>query len=88
MLRQTAEGRAMSAISIRKKIDSETLYLPELRPLIGKTVEIIVTEQPLAEESAERWQALREIVGEDLIDPEVYKRQREFDRQHANDHLP
>jgi len=77
----------MTAIFIRKKIDSETLHLPELKPLIGKTVEIVVTEQPPAEET-DRWQALRDIVGADLIDPEVYKRQREFDRQHMNDHPP
>jgi hypothetical protein len=78
----------MSAISIRKKIVSETLYLPELKPLIGKTVEILVTEQSPSEEPADRWQALQEIAGADLLDPEVYKRQREFDRQHMNDHLP
>lgn len=32
----------MNAIRIRKKLDSETLSLPELRPLVGQTVEIIV----------------------------------------------
>ncbi len=78
----------MSAIRIQRRIDSETLHLPEVKPLIGKTVEIVITEQPQAEEPADRWQALRELVGADLIDPEVYKRQREFDRQHMNDHLP
>lgn len=35
----------MSTIRIRKHLDSETLVLPELRPLIGKTVEIRVREQ-------------------------------------------
>ena len=34
----------MNAIHLRKQLDSETLYLPELKPLIGKTVEIIVRE--------------------------------------------
>jgi hypothetical protein len=38
----------MSAIRIRKKLDSETLHLPELRPLLGRTVEITVEEQPPA----------------------------------------
>jgi hypothetical protein len=37
----------MHAIRIRKKLDSETLNLPELRALLGQTVEIIV----LSEES-------------------------------------
>ena len=35
----------MAAIRIRKTIDSETVHLPELRPLIGRTVEITVEEQ-------------------------------------------
>ena len=30
----------MNLIRIRKTLDSETLQLPELKPLIGKTVEI------------------------------------------------
>ncbi len=34
----------MTAIRIRKKIESEKLDLPELKPLIGKTVEITVEE--------------------------------------------
>ena len=35
----------MNAIRIRKTIESETLHLPELRPLVGRTVEIIVLEE-------------------------------------------
>lgn len=35
----------MTAIRIRTRVDSETLYLPELRPLIGQEVEIIVLEE-------------------------------------------
>ena len=35
----------MNAIRICKTIDSETLHLPELKPLIGKTVEITVEEK-------------------------------------------
>ncbi len=34
----------MNAIRIRKLIDSDTPHLPELRPLIGKTVEIIILD--------------------------------------------
>jgi hypothetical protein len=34
----------MNAIRIRKKIDSETIHIPELRPMIGRDVEIIVLE--------------------------------------------
>jgi hypothetical protein len=35
----------MQAIRIRKWIDSDTLHLPELRQMLGKTVEIIIVEQ-------------------------------------------
>jgi hypothetical protein len=34
----------MTAIHIHRRIDSDTLQLPELRPLVGKMVEIIITE--------------------------------------------
>jgi len=33
-------------IHIHRKLDSETLHLPELKPLIGKTVEITIEEKP------------------------------------------
>jgi hypothetical protein len=73
----------MSAIRVRKKIDSETVHLPELRPLIGKTVEIIVREDPSAPASTEGdWEAWFASAGEALLDPELYKQYREFDRQH------
>ncbi|MGH7193447.1 MAG: hypothetical protein ACREJM_07920, partial [Candidatus Saccharimonadales bacterium] len=32
-------------VRIHRKLESETLHLPELRPLIGKDVEIIVIEE-------------------------------------------
>ena len=35
----------MTPIRIRKQLSSDTLHLPELRPLIGRTVEITVEEQ-------------------------------------------
>jgi hypothetical protein len=50
----------MSAIRIRKQLQSDTLHLPELQPLIGKTVEIVITEQPSGhvELSEEEYQQL------------------------------
>ncbi len=36
----------MTTIRIRRTLDSDTLHLPELRPLIGRTVEIVIAEQP------------------------------------------
>jgi hypothetical protein len=35
----------MNAIRVRRRIDSDTLHLPELRSLIGHDVEIIVLHQ-------------------------------------------
>ena len=35
----------MTAIRIKKTIDSETLTVPELRPLIGRNVEILVIDE-------------------------------------------
>lgn len=32
-------------VKLRRKLDSETLHLPELKPLIGRTVEITIEEQ-------------------------------------------
>ena len=36
----------MRVIRVRRRVDSETLQLPELRELIGKDVEILVLEEP------------------------------------------
>ena len=36
----------MNAIRIRKTIHSDTLHIPELQGMIGRTVEIIVLEEP------------------------------------------
>jgi hypothetical protein len=32
-------------VRIQRKLDSDTLHLPELKPLIGRTVEITIEEQ-------------------------------------------
>jgi hypothetical protein len=37
----------MNAIRIRKKIDSETLHIPELKAMMGQEVEIVVREAPV-----------------------------------------
>lgn len=39
----------MQAIRIKQRLDSETLHLPQVRPLLGKHVEIIVLEDAAAE---------------------------------------
>lgn len=46
----------MATIRILKHLDSETLHLPELRPLLGKTVAItVVEEEPAALSDTERY---------------------------------
>jgi hypothetical protein len=82
----------MNAIRIRKKLDSDTLYLPELRPLLGQTVEIIVLEdesragiRPGTGDWAAFDRLAREVTDYNFnAQPE----QDEVDRRHANNHLP
>ena len=45
----------MSAIRIRKHIDSDTLTLPELRPFIGRMVDIVIEEPTPATISEQFW---------------------------------
>jgi hypothetical protein len=81
----------MSAIRIRKKLDSETLSLPELRPLIGQTVEIIVLGEgsvlgvrPGTDDWAAFDRLAREITDYDF---DAQRVQDQVDLRHANDHL-
>ncbi|HTU92035.1 MAG TPA: hypothetical protein VMF69_18270 [Gemmataceae bacterium] len=82
----------MNAIRVRKKLDSETLNLPELRPLLGRTVEIIVlAEEPIPgiRPGAGNWEAALTAVEElEDYDFDAVTRQREHDLKHAKDHLP
>jgi hypothetical protein len=71
----------MSTIRIHRTLDSDTLHLPELRPLIGKEVEITVTETPA--EGTKDWSALEEAARElTEYDFDLPMRYREFDREH------
>jgi hypothetical protein len=83
----------MNAIRIRKTIESETLHLPELKPLVGRAVEIIVLEDESVStirpgtgdwEAADK--AAREL-RETGYDFDAWREQREYDLKHANDHL-
>jgi hypothetical protein len=78
----------MGTVIIHKKIESETLHLPELKPLIGKTVEITVREEPAAAASPADWDAAMQAARAlDNYDFDAWRRQREVDRGHATDHL-
>jgi len=80
----------MNAIRIRTRVDSETLYLPELRPYVGHTVEIIVLDEPATVlPGTGDWDAgLRAVQQLEDYDFDASRRQRECDLNHAKDHLP
>jgi hypothetical protein len=73
----------MNVIRIHKQIDSETLHLPELKPLIGKRVEIIVIDVTDPAD-ANRWAALEGAAqGLTDYDFDAWREQREYDREHG-----
>jgi len=60
----------MATIRITKRLDSETLVLPEIRPLLGKTVEISVREQSESPiDDMIDWEYLAELEAEFADDP-------------------
>jgi hypothetical protein len=88
---RSKEEVLMTTIRIRRKLESDTLHLPELQPLVGKMVEIIVLEDPIATVPPQPgdWDGAMKAV-EDLedYDYEAFRRQREYDLQHAKDRVP
>lgn len=66
----------METLRIHRHVDSETLHLPELRPLIGKDVEIIVQEQAPPTRKKLDLSLFKELAGKDVVDPEAYKQLR------------
>jgi hypothetical protein len=70
----------MEPIRIVTPLTPELLQHPQLRPLLGKTVEIVVREEPEPPQPVPaRWQPLQDAAGKDLVDPEAYRRLREVD---------
>ena len=53
----------MHAIRLTRTLDSETLYLPQLRPLLGQRVEIIVLSQDDAVEPTRPDNAINPLAG-------------------------
>ncbi len=69
----------MKAIRLQKKIDSSTLFLPELEEMVGKTVEIIVLEEPagvLVDQEKNPYREFFALAGQDVVDPDAYKQLR------------
>jgi hypothetical protein len=69
----------MAEIHITRDLQSDTLELPELRPLIGHKVEIIVREVAAQQVQPDPWEALAALAGRDLVDPGAYRELRDLD---------
>ena len=81
----------MIAIRIRKKLDSETLHLPELRPLLGRNVEIVIHETLESPAVPGDWDAAARAaqeLQETGYDFDGWREQREFDLKHSGEHRP
>lgn len=72
----------MTEIHLTQELQSDTLTLPQLQPLIGRTVEIIIRDLSAAPCAPESWDALQALAGQDLVDPDAFHELRELDRQH------
>ena len=73
----------MNAVRIRKKIESDTINLPELRPMIGREVEIIVLDDQPAPPVDERLPdvgKLRALATGIDFDYEAFERLREISK--------
>ena len=81
----------MNALRIRRQLDSEILNLPELRPLLGQNVEIIVlTEEslPAIQLGTGDWTAFDRLAREiSDYDFDAQEEQDRLDLQQAQDHL-
>jgi len=76
----------MTTLRIRTKIVSQTLDIPELNSLLGKVVDIEITERE--EPKHVRW-ATAEAAAAELTnyDFDAASLQRSYDRDHAEDHV-
>jgi hypothetical protein len=88
----------MNDIRIHTQLNSTTIEIPEVQPLIGKRVEIIVREEsnsakppPEVVPGTGDWNAAMQAakkLRESGYDFDAAHRQRELDRKQAADHLP
>jgi len=70
----------MNAVRIRKRVDSDTLHLPELRAMIGKDVEIIVLEEPAAQAASQDLTAVHEAAGKIDLDWDAIEHLRDISK--------
>ena len=70
---------AVKRIRISRTVKSETLHLPQLKKLVGKRVEITIIEKlqrAPSKNGKDPYQALFELAGQGLVDPEAVKKLR------------
>ncbi|MCE9525958.1 MAG: hypothetical protein K8R36_07880 [Planctomycetales bacterium] len=73
----------MNAIRVHGQLDSSFLTLPEVQPLLGKQVEVVIYEQPPQTPATEQdWANFFARVDGDLIDEDLINKYRAFDRSH------
>lgn len=73
----------MASVRVITEVTSDQLSIPALKQFIGKEVSITI-EETSPEATRDRWKALQDAAGKNLVDPEVYKNQRAFDAVHGN----
>jgi hypothetical protein len=78
----------MSTVTLRRKIDSETLQIPELKPMIGKNVEITIREFPVALSKKELWDKLEQLAQRDVLDLNAFKEYEEFELANSDEAAP
>jgi hypothetical protein len=71
----------MTKIRLTHDVQSDTLKLPELQPLIGKKVEIIIRDLSQQPNLLNAWDTLESLAGKDLVDPDAYRQLRDLERQ-------
>lgn len=71
----------MSAIRIRKTIESDTVTLPELKPFIGRTVEFVIEVSYTEETRKEFWDVFSQVPGTEA----EFEAQRETFRKWRTD---
>lgn len=81
----------MDAIRIETLLEGETLYLPQLRPLVGKSVEIVVREKslPVVSPGTSEWTDVQTAVLELAdYDFDAWRRAREVEVEQAEQSQP
>ncbi len=73
----------MTEIHLTHDVQSDTLKLPELQPLIGKRVEIIIRDLSPQSGLPNPWDGLQSLAGRNLVDPDAYRQLRDLDRQQS-----